>query len=92
MSRRERYEEIVSHPGKFEGEPPWTPYFYEMSMDGLIGNPEVVYEGDEVAYTRFEIEDEDIALFPELRPYAFALLSESDQGFAHVELEGRVDQ
>lgn len=28
------YEATVSGPGKFEGEAPWVPYFYELVMDG----------------------------------------------------------
>lgn len=31
---RRKYEDIVRFPGKFEGEEPWVPYFYDRSLDG----------------------------------------------------------
>ncbi len=72
MKTRQEYEDIVAQPGEFKGKPIWTPYFYDLMMDGegeIIGNTTV-----------FSIEKEDIALFPELKDYTYTRLSTSDDG------------
>ena len=60
---------IIRSPGKFESEPVFSPYFYEISMDGcreegIIG-----------------IESEDILEFPELDGYSRVECWESNDGF-----------
>jgi len=89
--------DLNKYPGKFEGEPDYTEYFYELMMNG-DGEPHYFGEGDEdfaddvfndttVEHTQFEITPEDIAKFPELKGHKIVKLYHSDQGFEHIELE-----
>ena len=75
----EWYQEQVSGPGKFEGEPGYVLYFYELSLEGS-GDYD---ESDNVV---FDIESEDVELFPELDEYSMLILIESDNGFVSHEL------
>lgn len=63
----QEYEEMVSHPGKFEGEARYVPYFYDIMMDG---GGEVVEDNGHDGWVdqvmRFEVDPEDVQLFPEL--------------------------
>ena len=72
--KREYYDGLVGHPGKFEGEPPWTIYFHDLYLDG-----DGEYVTEEVH--QFEVEDEDIEIFPELQGCSFVELHFSEQGF-----------
>jgi len=75
---RAKYEDMVSGPGKFEGEPDWSPYFYDRIMNG---------DGEEIGgepwQTVLEITEEDKAIFPELTKGHWILFYEDDNGFAH---------
>lgn len=68
------YAQTVSRPGKFEGESPYVPYLWEQDLewdgDSDIGN-----------VARVEIEEEDIAIFPELVGKTVVYLHESSDGF-----------
>lgn len=61
-----RYEilngRIVS-PGKFEGEPIWLPYFWNLALDGA-GIVSEFEEGTPV--NTFTVQSEDFDIFPEL--------------------------
>lgn len=76
MSRND-YEDIVKHPGKFEGEAPYVPYFYDCYMDGYAdedyGNAGIIYKVDEA----------DTILFPKLKVGDEIGLFFSDQGFVY---------
>lgn len=71
-----RPDGTIGSPGKFEGEPLWTVYYWAWSLQG---EGESVYEdcghGDgmldcscevDIAFDRFPITDEDVAIFPDL--------------------------
>lgn len=65
-------EEIVKRPGKFEGESPYVPWFYDAWLNG---GGEDWWEGEDwcegeeigdIEYTRFYITEEDVTIFPDL--------------------------
>lgn len=68
-----------SHPGKFEGEPDYVEYFYDIGMEGGAD------EDDGEVWT-FEINADDIRQFPELRGYKYIDIEVSDQGFVYHQL------
>ena len=72
----ESYEEEVSSPGKFEGEPRYVPHFYDHYMNGGADR----YE-DDGHILGFDITAEDKALFPELKRRRTVKLVETDSGF-----------
>lgn len=74
MRTRKFYEEIVNEPGKFEKDPRYVPYFYDLYLDG---------EGEYISRTlhRIKITDEDIARFPELKGKRYIYLVFSELGF-----------
>ena len=71
---RADYEADVKRPGKFEGEAPWVPYFYNAYMDGF-GD----YVDEETQ--EFDVEAQDIAIFPELKGNSKVTLYFDSQGF-----------
>jgi hypothetical protein len=90
------YREQVSHLGKFEAEPPETPYYYDQCMNG---DGESYYAEAETAelseddslegcteYTLFTIDAEEAEAFDLTHGYAIAIWEDS-QGFvmSHVE-------
>lgn len=74
---------VIRSPGKFEGEPLYTPYFWELALDG-IGGEEESDEGD-VLITTFEVDGTDTAEFPELAGVKQVSVYEDDLGFVHIE-------
>jgi hypothetical protein len=77
------YEEIVSHPGKFEGEKAYTPYFYDIAMDG--GADDTVEGSDGTTYDAIDISIDDANLFPELKNSVgkYYILQYSSNGFVY---------
>jgi hypothetical protein len=71
------YEDMARGPGKFEGEPRYVPYFWEMDSSAYE------MEGDEFeGYTfTYEVTADDIALFPELKDRKSVSLIEREDGF-----------
>ena len=75
---------IVS-PGKFEGEPIFTPYFWDATMDGSADHEFYYGEGGNTEFL-VAVTAEDRAMFPELDPTTqYVAISESDQGFVYSE-------
>jgi len=69
---------VIVSPGKFEGEPIYAPYFWEIGMDGFA-------DSDDGKTYRFRITDEDRKLFPEIPRRRRSLhLYEDSQGFVYV--------
>ena len=64
----------TKRPGKFEGEPAWVPFFYDVSM---LGGAD---EDDDKGY-RFVLNDLDRKTFPELWDVYGVSISVDDQGF-----------
>jgi len=69
---------IIRDPGKFEGEMIYSPYFYDLCMDGACDQED--YDGDTLL-SYFDISAEDIKEFPELEEIKRIVCWESDQGF-----------
>lgn len=66
--------EAVAHPGKFEGCPPYIPYFWDLYLNGEVDRD----NGDILGW---DITAEDRALFPELKGRRTVRLRETDSGF-----------
>lgn len=77
-SKRAGYLAIVSRAGKFEGEPIYTPYYWEALMDGMADQTD-----DDADY--FDVTDEDRELFPELAGAKRVAIHEDDNGFVYCE-------
>jgi hypothetical protein len=70
---------IITTPGKFEGEPRYTPYFWEATLLGDL-------KPDENGIYELEVTEEDVQKFSELKVGQRVLLCESDDGFVHTRL------
>lgn len=73
-AKRQEYMADVKRPGKFEGEAPYVPYFWEVGMDGMA-------DDDDGEILKFVVTEEDRQMFPELRGRKRVRLRETDQGF-----------
>lgn len=83
MSRREilaNYDidnnGVITSLGKFEGEMLYVPYFWEIGLDGCA-------DEDEDGVFTFDIDEDDLAEFPELAGVSKLMLEESEQGFVY---------
>lgn len=80
---REQYQEMVSRPGKFEGEPEWTPYFWECWLNG----DGEAFDDNGMYITRLEITNADRDLFPSIpQQAAYVEIWEQDNGFVYCDL------
>jgi hypothetical protein len=79
-SKRDEYVEQVRQPGKFEGEQPYVPYFWEESLNGCM---EEIHFADGAVIIYGEIQPRDVEVFPELADSVgqFIALTETDTGF-----------
>lgn len=83
---REESIEASQRPGKFEGEAPWTAYFWEKVLEGAFDDEEEAEEFDTLIAV-FHLRSEDRAVWPELPPDQHVLrLWEDDQGFVYSRL------
>lgn len=81
---------IIKSPGKFEEEPIYAPYFWELSQDGGGEDfAEVDEEGNEFLQTSFIVEPGDVDEFPELEGIEEVLIWDDDQGFVYCEASPR---
>jgi len=70
---------IIQNPGKFEGEPLSTPFYYDLMLNG---------EGEFI-----DIEPSDRVQFPNIPDNkAIAYVTETDQGFVTIEFLDADDQ
>lgn len=87
MKTRAEYNEMVKGPGKFESEPAWAPYFWELACEG---EGETVYskDGEEVIYDWFRINSDDAEIFPEIEKYIGKVIHirEDSQGFVYSKI------
>lgn len=74
---------VITSPGKFEGEPVYAPYFYDLLGKGEADN---VRDSEGVDVFTFFIQDPDTREFSELRDADSVDLWENGDGFVHVEL------
>lgn len=77
------YEDMVKHPGKFEGEPRYSPYYYDQA--GQSGQDDSFIDSDDVEHFLFFVTDDDRAIFPELSEVQAIHGYESDTGFWNTE-------
>ena len=75
---RAQYEADVRRPGKFKGEAPWVPYFWDR-LD------ESCEDGD--SWAGWEVSAEDVSIWPELESVEMIYLHETDSGFV-IEVDG----
>jgi hypothetical protein len=99
MTRVECHQIVLdSTPGRFEGEEDWTPYFYEFYLNGDPGEYEEPEECQDCEcqdcmdcgamdnpVSVYDVEPEDIAIFPELAGVKQVRLWQTDSGFICTE-------
>jgi hypothetical protein len=68
------YEDIVNRPGKFEQEPRYVPYYWDIYLNGFA-------DDDDGEVLTFNVESEDVAMFPELKGKKTVKIVELDNGF-----------
>lgn len=68
---------IIKNPGKFESEPIWTPYFYDLFSKGWTDDD---IENNIVS---FNLNKDDFKEFPELKGYKQVSLWFDDNGFVY---------
>lgn len=77
----EKYIDAVTYRGKFEGEPPWTAYFYEKMLQGGY----IEWETDERTGENWDIlaieEDEKEAFEEYDLEFNYVLLYQTSDGF-----------
>ncbi len=71
----------IESPGQFEGEMLYAPYFWDMVLDGC---GESIFDGD-LEISVFDVNDEDLAMFPELGNTDKIALWQNEQGFIFVQ-------
>lgn len=76
---------IISNPGKFEGEMYYTPYYYDVGMNGMA-------DEDSGSAWLFELGEEDYKKFPELKGHKNIIISSNDQGFVYGEVDGELPE
>ena len=72
--KRSDYVKRVQGPGKFEGEDPYVPYYWDMFLDGFA-------DDDDGTVLTFDVRAEDKALFPELKRRKRVKILERSNGF-----------
>ena len=75
---REKYEAIVQGPGKFEGEQSYSPYFWDIIMDG--GADEIGPDNVDM----INVNAEDRAIFPELKGIKKVVQYTDESGFVYT--------
>ena len=72
--------DTIRSPGKFEGEPVYTPHYWEMALDGTAD--EVLHDAalDQTVYV-FKIDSSDVETWPMLADVEVLRLHERDDGF-----------
>lgn len=73
MTRLEAINE-VNRPGKFEGEQPYVPFFWDAYLQGGADN-------DDGTFLTFRVTAEDRAMFPELKGRRSVKIYQRDDGF-----------
>ena len=77
---RARYKDAAKGPGKFEGESDWAVYLWDRSLEGCQDDTQYDPE-DDTPIEIFEVNDNDRAIFPELKNVVEVWLWEDSQGF-----------
>lgn len=82
---------IITSPGKFEGEPLYVPYFWDMGINGSYERIEID-ETDGKAWLTYFVYNTDIDEFPELHGVSVVYLHGTEQGFISSDIEERKRQ
>lgn len=82
------YNGAIQNPGKYEGEPIFAPYFFELAGEGCA-DEEFEHEG--TSYWVFFPSQDDFTEFPELDNAEVIVQSESDDGFVYTSLMSRAE-
>lgn len=90
LATREKYVEEVQGPGKFEGQEPYVPYFYDENPSYEIDPEEDLFEDDDgvmdLGYSPiqvYEVTDKDRRIFPELKNRERVYLDSTGDGFVY---------
>ena len=82
---------VIRSPGKFEGEPVFAPYFYDLMLNGCADD--TLYDDRRYpgigAVDVFDVTSLDQERFPSLRGVEHVYLYTDDQGFVHCETTER---
>ena len=70
----QHYRDVVTHPGKFEGEAPYIPYYYDLYLEGCA-------DESEGYMLHFDVIALDVERFPELKGHKDIYFIEQDDGF-----------
>jgi hypothetical protein len=73
MTRKD-WADMTRHPGKFEGQPAYVPYYWDVYLNGFADND----TGDVLV---FRVDEGDKQLFPELKRRRSVKLRQTEQGF-----------
>lgn len=71
---RDEYLEDVKGPGKFQGQPAYVPYFWDVFLDGGA-------DRDNGKILGFDVNADDKTLFPELKKRRTVNIVEDENGF-----------
>lgn len=75
-------EAYVATPGKFEGEARYVPYYWHV-MNEYGADDEEWDDNDSVVYL-FMVNEDDVAMFPELTVGTEVRIFEDEQGFVRL--------
>ena len=78
------YADFIVNPGMFEGEPRYTPYFYNMTLHSAQDDIEYI---DNDVYDIFNVTEDDRALFPDLIGIDKVAISIDNNGFVYASLD-----
>lgn len=67
--------------GKFEGEPVYAPYYYDLIMNGSSDYTDYGPDEFSTVVDYFEVTEDDLSEFPELEGVQTVMAYETDQGF-----------
>lgn len=80
MLTRKECQDMVSRPGKFENEPIYSPYFWDIVMNGF--SDDILDDNGETIDVCF-INEKDLTLFPELKGTYAILIFQDNSGFVY---------
>ena len=77
---------LICSPGKYEGEPLYVPYLWEIVLDGG-GEPVDDPDRPDATMDLVGLSDDDKRRFPALTGFDHALLWADDNGFVYCDLQ-----
>jgi hypothetical protein len=81
----QKYIDIVSHPGEFEGEEPWVPYYWDAVLDGDAYETYYVSDDEDgAAYDVLEVEPDEKEAFADWGLGDWVVLYDNGDGFTYA--------